>query len=145
VAGVTSETIRVEGLAALTRKLKLLDDEAPKAVRVMNKEAAALALPVARSLAPEGGGASSPTDKHPGKLRGNVRAGATQRSGYIAVGSAGVPYAGPIMFGWKARNIEAHDPDHPFLFEAVDRVAPASVVKYESGLHSLIERVGLGG
>lgn len=41
-----------------------------------------------------------------GKLKSTVRAGATQRAGVVRVGTAKVPYAGPINYGWPAHNIQ---------------------------------------
>lgn len=42
-----------------------------------------------------------------GRLRGSIRAGATSTRAVVRVGSdSGVPYAGPIHWGWPKRNIK---------------------------------------
>jgi hypothetical protein len=51
-----------------------------------------------------------------GTLRGDIRGGASKTRAYVSVGRKKIPYAGPIHFGWPARNIEAQ----PFLYEAMD-------------------------
>ncbi len=51
-----------------------------------------------------------------GTLRDDIRGGGTKTRAYVSVGRKRIPYAGPIHFGWPARNIEAN----PFLYEAMD-------------------------
>jgi hypothetical protein len=51
-----------------------------------------------------------------GKLAASIRDGSTQRMGRVRVGSASVPYAGPIHFGWPARKIKPQ----PFIYDALD-------------------------
>jgi hypothetical protein len=51
-----------------------------------------------------------------GKLAASIRDGSTQRMGRVRVGSASVPYAGPIHFGWPARQIKPQ----PFIYDALD-------------------------
>jgi len=40
-----------------------------------------------------------------GRLRGDVRGNRAKSKAVVAVGRASVPYAGPIQWGWPARNI----------------------------------------
>ena len=54
-----------------------------------------------------------------GTLAGDIRGGGTKTRAYVSVGRKRIPYAGPIHFGWPARNIEAN----PFLYEAMDSKA----------------------
>ena len=51
-----------------------------------------------------------------GTLAGDIRGGGTKTRAYVSVGRKRIPYAGPIHFGWPARNIQAN----PFLYEAID-------------------------
>ena len=61
-------------------------------LKEVNREAAEIALPAVRNLAPRG---------KTGRL-----AGATKRAGVIRAGRKAVPYAGPINYGWPARHIK---------------------------------------
>lgn len=63
----------------------------------VNRQAADIALPAVRSLAPRG---------KTGRLAFSVRAGATQKAGVIRAGRKSVPYAGVINYGWPARRIK---------------------------------------
>lgn len=49
-----------------------------------------------------------------GGLVGSIRASGTQTSAIVRAGRKSVPYAGPIHWGWPARNIAAQ----PFLVDA---------------------------
>lgn len=51
-----------------------------------------------------------------GRLAASIRDGSTQRMGRVRVGSASVPYAGPIHFGWPSRAIKPQ----PFIYDALD-------------------------
>jgi hypothetical protein len=70
-----------------------------------------------------------------GALAGSVRASATKRALGLRAGGRGVLYAGPIHFGWPARNI---DPN-PFLIRARDALAPQVAEGYERQVRELIE------
>lgn len=63
----------------------------------VNRQAADIALPAVRQLAPRG---------KTGRLASSVRAGATQKAGVIRAGRKSVPYAGVINYGWPARRIK---------------------------------------
>lgn len=64
----------------------------------VNRDAAEIALPAVRNLAPRG---------KTGRLAGSLRVGATKRAGIIRAGRKAVPYAGPINYGWPARHIRS--------------------------------------
>lgn len=68
-----------------------------KELKDVNRQAADIALPAVRSLAPRG---------KTGRLASSVRAGATQKAGVIRAGRKSVPYAGVINYGWPARRIK---------------------------------------
>lgn len=126
---------RVVGLSALTRKLKALDETAPAEVRVLNREGAEIVAPIVRRLTPVGGDG----DPHAGQLAGSVRAGASARYGYVAAGSAKVRYAGVRNFGWAKRHISAA----MFMQRGAGIGESAVTTRYQRGLTSLIQRVGL--
>lgn len=75
--------------------------------KTINKMIAANVAEEARGRAPVG-----PT----GRLKGDIRGGGTKTRAYVSVGRKRIPYAGPIHFGWPARNIKPN----PFLYEAID-------------------------
>jgi hypothetical protein len=69
-----------------------------------------------------------------GELAGSIRASASKRALGLRAGSRGVPYAGPIHWGWPARNI---DPN-PFLVRARDELAPQVADGYLRQVNELI-------
>lgn len=131
----TAQT-RVVGLSALTRKLKALDESAPAEVRILNREGAEIVAPIVRRLTPVGDGS---VDPHPGQLAASVRAGASTRFGYVAAGSSKVRYAAVRNFGWAKHHISAA----LFMQRGAGIGEPAVTTRYERGLTSLIQRVGL--
>lgn len=99
--------IQVAGVRELIRDLKRAGDEDAKAaLKAAHKEAAETVAVAARIRAP----------KVTGKLAGNIRSSSTLRSGRVAAGKKLIPYAGPIHFGWRRRNIKPN----PFLYDALD-------------------------
>jgi hypothetical protein len=74
-----------------------------------------------------------------GRLRRTIKASATRTRGVVSAGRNGiVPYAGPIHFGWPARNIEPQ----PFIYDALDARKDQIVRQYEERVGQLVERVG---
>lgn len=49
-----------------------------------------------------------------GRLAGSQRGSGTQSSAIVRAGSAGLPYAGPVHWGWPSRHITAQ----PWLYDA---------------------------
>lgn len=124
-----TQTVKVEGLSLLQRRLKVLDETAPKAIKALNRESAEVALPFIRELVPV----------QSGDLLGTVRAGATARSGYVRAGSSAVPYAPPIHWGWPARDIVAS----LFLTRGLGAAEPTIVAGWRKGVLELVDEVGL--
>lgn len=120
--------VRVTGLRETIKALKTVDANLPKALRTAGLEAAAPVAATAQSRAPVLSGA----------LQSTVRAGATQRGAVVRAGGAKAPYAGPIHFGWPARNIKAQ----PFLYNAADARRSAVVKVYERRVSELIRSAG---
>lgn len=97
--------IRVEGGPQLQRAFKRFADGSID-LKGTNQEIADDVAEQARDQAPV----------LTGRLRRSIKGRGTKRSAYVQAGGRGVPYAGPIHFGWKRRNIEPQ----PFLYEALD-------------------------
>lgn len=72
-----------------------------------------------------------------GKLATTVRAGGTRTMGVVRAGYKSVPYAGPIHWGWPARNITAN----PFLSDAAQRSEPTWIELYEQEIDRIINKI----
>lgn len=121
--------IRVDGAKDLRRALnKAADKDSKEALKRANREGAEIVAREARVTVPKGKSL---------KLAGSVRATAGVASGAVRAGRAGVPYAGPIHFGWPARNIEPQ----PFLYEAADRRVDEVVSVYQARVQNIVEAV----
>lgn len=74
-----------------------------------------------------------------GRLAGDVRPSSAKTKASVMVGRASVPYAGPINYGWRRRNIE------PTLFmnKAADSKADSAAVTIAREIDRLIRSVGL--
>jgi hypothetical protein len=119
--------VQVHGAAEFRAAMKRMGADLSD-LTAINKAAAQPVAETARGVAPHLTGA----------LAGTVRAGGTQKRGYVAAGRRSVPYAGPIHFGWPARNISPQ----PFLYEALDDRRTEVVEKYEAHIEALVEKVG---
>lgn len=93
--GFISSEARVEGLGKLRRTLKKAGGDVSE-LRAANLRAAQIILPIAQALAP----------RTTGRLAASMRATATPRAGSVKTGRKALPYAGPIHWGWPARNIK---------------------------------------
>lgn len=124
---MAGESIRVVGLAKFIRATRDIDPAVKDEVKALNRWGAEQVVPVAQGLVP----------RRDGDLAGSIRAGATQRSGVVRAGKAAVPYAGPIHFGWPARNIRPQ----PFLWDALDQRRDAIFREYEQRLNRVVDRV----
>ena len=138
--------VRVEGLDDVRRKIRRmeqgLDQDAAKGdLKAMNLEAAEIVAGVATTLVPV----------RSGKLRDTIRAAGAQKSGRVRSGynipqGAAVsgnwgrmPYAGPIHFGWPARNISPQ----PFLYDALDRRRSEVFAAYDRNMSQIIKKYRL--
>lgn len=118
--------LRVEGLARLQRTLKRAGEDVSE-LKELNRAAAAIVAPVARSTAPV----------RSGRMAASVRTGATMRAGIVRVGSKGVPYAGPIHYGWPSRKIKPQ----PFLTDAAKATESRWFAVYRAGIEKIISRI----
>ena len=118
--------VQVKGAKELRRALKHMDADV-KDLRDINLAAARVVSDRADDLAP----------KRTGRLSRSVRATATKSRGNVVAGSRMVPYAGPIHFGWRARNIEPQ----PFLYDALDDRREQVADRYEAEVERLVNRL----
>jgi hypothetical protein len=115
--------IEVSGLKEVKAALKSLSDELPRELVKISKRAAEIVAPEAQSRAPV----------LSGKLRGTIKAAATQAGAFVKLSGA---YAGPIVGGWPAHNIKPN----PFIWRALDSKTDEVVQEYNDGIADLIER-----
>lgn len=116
--------IDVVGLNQLVRFLKQLEPELLDGLKEANAELSDEIAADAASLAP----------RKSGRLAGTVRSSGTARTGIVRAGRAGVPWTGPIHFGWAARNIE---PDK-FLYRAFDAREDEITNRYLEALEQIV-------
>tara|TARA_R110000744_G_scaffold78022_1_gene154007 strand:- start:989 stop:1402 length:414 start_codon:yes stop_codon:yes gene_type:complete len=121
--------IEVEGIRSLQKQLRTLDDKALKAeLRKVNKDAATIVADEAKNLVPV----------RSGRLKASIGARGGQRDASVKAGSeARVPYAGPIHFGWAARNIRPQ----PFLYDALGKKWKEVYGAYEKNMANLVKKV----
>ena len=77
-----------------------------------------------------------------GRLASSVRTGATQTAAIVRAGNnrksaSGVPYAGPIHWGWKARNIKAN----PFLSYSAQATEPKWVQLFFDHVNDTLDKI----
>lgn len=128
--------VKVEGLTAFSRELKALDERLPLVVRGIGMSAALVVAREAVRLSPVGDPVSD-NDQHPGLLARSIRFGATPYGAWVSIGSARVLYAGAIVFGWAAHNIDAN----PFPYKALDAKRVEVYELYDRGLERLVDEV----
>lgn len=111
----------LKGFQQLGRKLE------KEVMQEAGFNAAAVVAAKAKQVAP----------RRSGTLAGDIRPGRKGRAGVVRVGSKKVPYAGPIHFGWRRRNIRPQ----PFLYQAAGDSATANqiVQAYSDAVQQAIE------
>lgn len=112
-----------------------------KILKGINRQAAARVAVAAAATAPVGGPYKSAGRGRPrsgGRLKKSIRPGATTKAGIVKAGSASrVPYAGPIHWGWPARNIRPQ----PFLTLAAQATESEWLPEYERHMLDAIKQV----
>ena len=119
-------TVEIEGLNKLLRALEKLDEEAKQSFKDVGGRVGRLVAEQAREEVPVRSGA----------LRGTIRAANTGRGAKVRAGSKRVPYAGPIHFGWRGRNIQSNR----FLYRAVDKKVDVALDMYLEEVHKIWNR-----
>lgn len=97
-------------------------------LKEVNRRAADIAKPEAVARVPRG---------KTGRLAGSIRAGATQKAGIIRAGRKTVPYAGPINYGWPARNIRPRT----FVNDAVASTESQWAKEYETFVKKTMNQI----
>jgi hypothetical protein len=120
---------RVEGLKKLTRELQALGldvDDLKGAFSKIASEGAHLAA----GFAP----------KRSGALAGTIRGNNAKNKAVVSAGRGrGVPYAGPINYGWPKRHISAAG----FMQKADEAMRPKALAQLEIEINRKIRERGL--
>jgi hypothetical protein len=111
-----SEKVQVVGARELASSLRAASDDLADMTAAQDRAGEYL-VQTARRLAP----------RRTGRLAGTVRAHVAGPAVSVTAGGVSVPYAGPIHYGWFARNIQPQ----PFLTDALQQGEPAVVNIYE--------------
>jgi hypothetical protein len=117
------------GLREIQRDLRKLGDDTKNEMKDTHKLAAEVVVMGAKRLVPFRTGA----------LAASIKSLATKSSGRVRAGSASVPYAGPIHFGWPARAIAPN----PFIYDAIDERRDAIRDLYDNRIDQLIRKYDL--
>ena len=118
--------VEVDGLRNLRRTLKA----AGLAVDDLKAAHKSVAETVIRAALPR-------VPRRTGALAGTLRAANAQTGAVVKAGFAGIPYAGPIHWGWPARHITAQ----PFYLDAADSSRTEWEREYLSALEAIIATV----
>ena len=117
---------RIEGLREVLRDLRALGDDTKTELKATHLAAAEVVVMGAKRIVPY----------RTGRLARSIRALATNTAGRVRAGSASVPYAGPIHFGWPARKIAPQ----PFIYDALDPRREDIKRLYEQRIDELIDK-----
>lgn len=129
VAGDRVIKTEILGLREVQRDLRKLGDDTKTELKDTHKAAAEIVVLGAKRLVPY----------RTGRLADSIRALATNTSGKVRAGSASVPYAGPIHFGWPARRIAPQ----PFIYDALDARVDEIRGLYDKRIEELIRNYDL--
>ena len=82
-----------------------------------------------------------------GKLAKTVKARSSTKRGWVTAGGAGVPYAGPIHFGWPSRPNAMKEwrggpiAPNPFLYDALDERRGEVEDAFYKGVMEVVDKV----
>lgn len=74
-----------------------------------------------------------------GRLAGSIRPSRTKNKAVIRAGSARIPYAGVIEYGWPGHGIE----EHAYMRRSVETNRDNSIRQLEDEIGRMIKRLGL--
>jgi hypothetical protein len=120
------EAVRVEGLAAFIRAMRQAEADLDD-LKDATQRAGEIVLAAATSRAP----------RRTGALAGSGRASRAARRAIVRFGSARVPYAGPIHWGWPRRHIGAQ----PFALDAARATEPTWLAGFTRDIERLVTQV----
>jgi hypothetical protein len=118
--------VEVEGRRELVRTMRAAGIDLGDLTKA-NRDAAAV-------VAPE---SAARTPRRTGRLAGTVKAAGTRSAALVRVGSRTVPYAGPIVFGWAAHNIEPN----PGPVDALATTEPRWRPVYDHAIERIIAKI----
>lgn len=118
--------VEVEGMRELRRTLKRAGDDLADLTAIHN---AVIDLVLAQVRAA--------TPRATGALAGTVRGSGTKTAATVRAGSAAVPYAKPVYFGWPARNIRPN----PWIQRTIDRMSGQVLEVYTTGVQRVLDKV----
>lgn len=118
--------VQVQGLAQLRRTLRKAGHDLSDMADV-NAAVAGIIVRAQAARAPRRTGALAASPR-PSRAKGRAR---------VLAGGARVPYAGPIHWGWPARNISPQ----PWLSETAQATEPAWVDEYRRGVTDILTTV----
>lgn len=119
---------RVEGLSQVVRDLKAMGIEVDDLKAAFSE--------IARRGAAS---ASSHAPRRSGRLAADIRGNRAQSKAVVTAGRASIPYAGPINYGWRARNIEPSG----FMQKADAEMQPVAIQLLEQEINNQIRMKGL--
>lgn len=122
----TDDRVEIEGLAALIKALRAAEVELDD-LKQANQAAGSVVLDASRPRAPQRTGA----------LAASGRASRAARKATVVFGRASVPYANPIHWGWRARNIKPQ----PFVTEAVAATREDWLGAYERDIERVLSSI----
>jgi hypothetical protein len=125
--GRGASTIKVDGLRRLRADLRKMGEDTQD-LKDANAAVAALVASAAAVRAPRG---------KTGRLAGSGRGNRAVGKATVTFGGAAVPYAGPIHWGWPARNIKAQ----PWLYDAAVASQNQWTGQYARALQDIIDAV----
>jgi hypothetical protein len=128
------DPIKITGLSEVQRNLRKLSSDALDLNKTefleTNKRVAEIIINESKKYVPFRSGA----------LAAAIRNASTKKSAKVRAGSAAVPYAGPIHFGWPSRSIKPNT----FLYEAIDARRAEVANRYAELVSDLIVKYDLG-
>lgn len=119
---------RVQGLSQVVRALQGMGVEVDD-LKAAFSSIASEAAQVAAAHAP----------RRSGRLAGDIRGNRAKSKAVVAAGRSSVPYAGPINYGWTARNIRPAG----FMQKADEVMQPVAIQRLENEINRQIQRKGL--
>ena len=126
------QAITIDGLSQCFRALKAIGTPV-EAIKEANKESGEIVAKTARNIVPVQSGA----------LRRTIRVANVSTNVKIRAGSARVPYANPIHWGWfrdKKRGFNRNILPNPFMSKALGYTRDEVLLNYVNNIQKLINK-----